>query len=180
MSDHEVRKVACSASSYAPGNASVVAPEVLVALAYLEDKARTRPAKGVGARSRWADYRALIDCAKCHGHMLKGRDVAVRISVRRLALDAGLSKSATQDALTELEDSGLVHRPSPGNGAVPGTLALRVPDADVADTFVPPPSSLLLYRPRQCPRPYTVSGTDRDGSASQQPRCWRRWWNVPA
>ena len=73
--------------------------------------------------------------------------MAVRISVRRLALDAGLGKTATQDALTELEDSGLVHRPSKGNGPVPGTLALRVPDTDVAGTFVPPPQPLLTVPP---------------------------------
>ena len=180
MSDHEVQKVAGSASSYSPGNASMVAPEVLVVLAYLEDKARTRPAKGVGARSRWAVYRALVDCAKRHGYMHTGRDVAVRLAIRRLALNAGLSTSATQYALAKLEASGLVYRASRGDGPVPGVLVLRVPDTDVADTFVPPPSPFLLYRPRQCTRPYTVSDTDQGGSASQRPRCSRRWWNAPA
>ena len=147
MSDYEVRKIASSASSYAPGNASIVAPEVLAALAYLEDKARTRPTKGVGALSRWAVYRALIDCAKRHGYMHKGRDVAVRISVRRLALDAGLGKTATLDALAELAYSGLIYRASKGNGPVPGALALRVPDTDEGGPFVPSPQPLLIGPP---------------------------------
>jgi len=99
MSDVEIRKTARSAALHSPGNASRVTPQVLNAIAYLEKKARTRPTKGVGAHSRWAVYRALLDCAKHHGYMHKGRDVAVRISVRRLALAAGLGKTATQDAL---------------------------------------------------------------------------------
>jgi hypothetical protein len=98
MSDDEVRKIARSAASHAPGNASTVAPEVLVAVAFLQERAGHRPKKGLAAHSRWAVYRALVDCAKRHGWMHRRRDVAVRISVRRLALDAGLSKSATEDA----------------------------------------------------------------------------------
>ena len=161
MSDYEVRKIARSAARYQPGNASTVTSQVLNAIAYLEEKAHTRPTKGVGAHSRWAVYRALLDCAKCHGYLHKGRDVAVRISVRRLALDAGLGKTATRDALDELDDSGLVYRASRGNGPVPGSLALRVPDTDVSGTFVPPsqpaptvpPSSVseALYRLRHGP-----------------------------
>jgi DNA-binding MarR family transcriptional regulator len=147
MSDHEVRKVASSASSYAPGNASMAAPEVLVAVAFLEEKAQFRPTRGLGGRSRWAVYRALLDCAKRHGHMHKGRDVAVRISVRRLALDAGLGRTATQDALNELDASKLVYRASKGNGPVPGSLALRVPDTDLLSAFEPPPQSPLTVRP---------------------------------
>lgn len=150
MTDYEVGKIARSAARYQPGNALTVSPEVLTAVAYLEERAKHRAKKGVAAHSRWAVYRALIDCAKRHGYMYKGRDVAVRISVRRLALDAGLGKTATQDALTALEASGLVYRASKGNGPVPGALALRLPDTDVTGTFVPPPSPLLLYRPRQC------------------------------
>jgi hypothetical protein len=166
---------------YQPGNALTVSPEVLTAVAYLEERAKHRAKKGVAAHSRWAVYRALIDCAKRHGYMYKGRDVAVRISVRRLALDAGLGKTATQDALTALEASGLVYRASKGNGPVPGALALRVPDTDVLGPFVPPPpNALLLGHPRQCPRPFTGSGTDRGASASQRPGCWRQCWNCLA
>jgi hypothetical protein len=108
-------------------------------VAYLEQRAGHRSKKGLGAHSRWAVYRAVLDCAKRHGWVHRRRDVAARISVRRLALDAGLSKSATQDALAELLDRGLVYRPSRGNGPVLGVLALRVPDTDAAGTFVPPP-----------------------------------------
>jgi DNA-binding transcriptional ArsR family regulator len=144
MSDYEVQKVACSAARYQPGNALTVSPEVLAAVAYLEERARHRTKKGLAAHSRWAVYRALLDGAKCHGYMHKGRDVAVRISIRRLALDAGLGKTATLNALAELDESGLVYRASQGNGPVPGSLALRVPDTDEGGTFVPPPQPPLI------------------------------------
>lgn len=110
MSDDEVWTIACSAASYMPGNASTVSPKVLAAVAYLEERAGHRAKKGLAAHSRWAVYRALLDCAKRHGFLHKGRDVAVRISVRRLARDAGLGKTATQDALVGLEASRLVYR----------------------------------------------------------------------
>jgi Primase C terminal 1 (PriCT-1)/Bifunctional DNA primase/polymerase, N-terminal len=139
MSDYEAQKIARSAARYQPGNALTVSPEVLAAVAYLEERAGHRAKKGLAAHSRWAVYRALLDCAKRHGYMHKGRDVAVRISVRRLGLDAGLGKTATLNALAELDDSGLVYRASRGNGRVPGSLTLRVPDTDVSGTFVPPP-----------------------------------------
>jgi hypothetical protein len=45
MSDDEVRKIARSAASYMPGNASTVSPEVLLAAAYLQETARHRPKK---------------------------------------------------------------------------------------------------------------------------------------
>jgi DNA-binding MarR family transcriptional regulator len=161
LSDDEVRKIARSAARHAPGNASMVAPEVLEVIASLEKKAQSRSKKGIAAYSRWAVYRAFLDCAKYHGRMHQGRDVAVRISVRRLALDSGLSKSTTQDALHTLRASGLVYRPSRGNGPVPGTLALRVPDTYKVGTFAPPPQppptvptssvSEALYRLRHGP-----------------------------
>ena len=161
MSDYEVRKIARSAARYELGNALTVSPEVLAAVAYLEERAKHRSKKGLAAHSRWAVYRALLDCAKRHGYMHKGRDVAVRIAIRRLALDAGLGRTATQDALTALDDSGLVYRASKGNGSVPDFLALRVPDTDVPGTFAPPPQpsptvppssvSETLYRLRHGP-----------------------------
>jgi DNA-binding transcriptional ArsR family regulator len=144
MSDYEVGKIASSAARYQPGNALTVLPEVLAAVAYLEERAGHRAKKGLAAHSRWAVYRALLDCAKRHGFLHKGHDVAVRISVRRLALDAGLGKTATRDALAELDASRLFYRTSKGNGPVPGTLALRVPDTDVGGTFVPPPAPLTV------------------------------------
>jgi hypothetical protein len=180
MSDYEVRKIARSAARYQPGNALTVSPKVLAAVAYLEERAGHREKKGLAAHSRWAIYRAILDSAKRHGRMHRGRDVVVRIAIRRLAQDAGLSKSAAQDALAELDVSRLVYRVSRGHGPVPGSLALRVPDTDVSGTFLPPPGPLLLYRPPQCPRPFTDFDTDRGASANQQPQCWRRWWNIPA
>jgi len=147
MSDYEVQKIARSAARYQPGNALTVAPEVLAAVAYLEERAKHRAKKGLAAHSRWAVYRALLDCAKRHGRMYRGRDVVVRIAIRRLALDAGLSKSASQDALYALQASGLVYRISRGDGPMPGSLALRVPDTDVSGTFAPPPQPPLTVPP---------------------------------
>jgi DNA-binding transcriptional ArsR family regulator len=161
MSDFEVRKIAHSAARYQPGNALTVSRGVLAAVAYLEESARHRAKKGLAAHSRWAVYRALLDCAKRHGRMHSGRDVVVRIAIRRLAHDAGLSKSAAQSALAELDASRLVYRVSRGHDPVPGSLALRVPDTDVLGTFVPPlqppltvpPSSVFeaLYQLRHGP-----------------------------
>jgi DNA-binding transcriptional ArsR family regulator len=147
LSDYEVQKIARSAARYQPGNALTVSPEVLAAVAYLEEKAGQRVKKGLGAHSRWAIYRSILDSAKRHGRMYRGRDVAVRIAIRRFALEAGLSKSASQDALYALQASGLVYRISRGDGPMPGSLALRLPDTDVSGTFVPPPQSLLTVPP---------------------------------
>jgi DNA-binding MarR family transcriptional regulator len=147
LSDYEVQKIARSAARYQLGNALTVSPEVLAAVAYLEEKAGQRVKKGLGAHSRWAIYRSILDSAKRHGRMYRGRDVVVRISVRRLALNAGLSKSASQDALYALQASGLVYRISRGDGPMPGSLALRVPDTDVSGTFAPPPQPPLTVPP---------------------------------
>lgn len=162
LSGQEVQKIARSVSRYEKGNAGpVVSPEVLGVVAFLEHRAGSRPKKTTGAYSRWAVYRALLDCLKSHGRMHGDRDVAVRIAVRRLALDSGLSKTATVDALAALQASRLVYRTSPGDGPVPGSLALRVPDTDKPGTFVPPPQapptvpsrsvSQALYRLRHGP-----------------------------
>jgi hypothetical protein len=147
MSDYELRKIARSAARYQPGHALTVSPEVLASVAYLEERAGHRAKKGLAAHSRWAVYRSLLDCAKRHGRMYRGRDVVVRIAIRRLALDAGLSKSASQDALYALQASGLVYRISRGDGPMPGSLALRVPDTDVTGTFAPPPQPPLTVPP---------------------------------
>jgi hypothetical protein len=80
MSEYEVGKIARSAARYQLGNALTVSPEVLSAVAYLEERAGHRAKKGLAAHSRWAVYRALLDCAKRHGYLHKGRDVAVRLS----------------------------------------------------------------------------------------------------
>jgi bifunctional DNA primase/polymerase-like protein/primase-like protein len=127
LDDDEVRRISQSAASHAKGNASKVSPEVLEAVAFLEEKARVRTAKGLGGRSRWACYRALLDCSKRHGSIYADRDVAVRISVRQVALDAGLSLRTTYRSLDALLASGLVYRASYGEGATPGALALRMP-----------------------------------------------------
>jgi len=127
MSDDEVRKVAGSAARHAPGNASTVSPEVLATVAYLKQRADSRPKTGVAAHSRWAVYRALLDNANRHGRMHRDRDIAVSISVRDLALSAGVSKPTALSALKALEKSRLVYRISGERGANSGVLALRVP-----------------------------------------------------
>ena len=126
MSDAEVRAIARSASSHDPGSASYVSSEVLQTVDSLAEKARGRAAKGLGGRSRWSVYRALLDTARAHGRMHEGRDVAVNISVRQLALAAGVSKPTVFSALRALEKSGLVYRISAGQGSSAGDLVLRV------------------------------------------------------
>jgi len=129
MYDGQVQKIAHSVvSRYEKGNAGpAITPEVLRIVAYLEEKADGRQKSGTGAHSRWAVYRALLDLAKRHGRMHLGRDVAVSVAVRPLALAAGVSKPTVLSALRALEGSGLVYRVSWGEGPRSGVLALRVP-----------------------------------------------------
>lgn len=127
LGDSEVRNIAKSAAAHEPGKASYVSPEVLEAVAYLDQKARTRQKRGTAAYSRWAVYRALLDTAKAHGSMHEGRDVAVSISIRDLALGSGVSKPTTSKALKALDESHLVYRVTTGEGSKAGSLALRVP-----------------------------------------------------
>jgi putative DNA primase/helicase len=148
LDDGEVYKIATSASGHDKGNASTVSPEALEAVAFLGDKAWRRPRKGTAAHSRWAVYMALLDCAWSHGWR-HGRDVAVRISVRQLTEDAGITRRTTQRALVTLYDAGLVHRLSSGEGLIPGVLALRVPRRGSPDTThtTPPPVSTGVITP---------------------------------
>jgi DNA-binding transcriptional ArsR family regulator len=149
LDDAEVSKVAQSAASHAPGRASMVAPEVLEALALLHEAAQRRPKSGIGAHSRWAVYRALLDCAREHGWMHQGRGVAVRISVRLLALDSGVSKPTVRSALEALDAALLVYRASHGDGMHPGVLVLRVPrrahPLPSRTTPVAPPTGKAVY-----------------------------------
>jgi len=179
MSDDEVRKIARSAASHAPGNASTVAPEVLEAATLLEKKVQSRPKKGTAAHSRWAVYRALLDCAKRHGKMHRGRDVAVQIAVRQLAEDAGVSKPTVSKALEGLDERLLVYRLSGGGGTKPGVLVLRVPRRDTPLPIRTTPQPLLLVKPHPLQGRFTGYGTGT-ASASQRRPCWRRWSNVPA
>ncbi len=133
MDDAEVKKIARSAASHQPGNASTVAPEVLEAVALVGEKIGARAKKGTAPHSRWAAYRALLDCAREHGWM-HGRDVAVRYSRRQHALDSGLSLRTLYRALEALFDSGLVYPLSSGEGTTPGVLVVRVPRRGLPDT----------------------------------------------
>lgn len=141
--DDEVRKVAASAAAYPAGDASKVAPEVLAIVTLLQGSANTRTKKGMGGHSRWALYRALLDCCGEHGWMHRGRDVAARVSVRQLALDSGLALRTVHRTLDALIASGLVYRLSVGEGTTPGVLALRIPtrvaQGDTIRTTPPPP-----------------------------------------
>jgi DNA-binding MarR family transcriptional regulator len=179
MSDEEVREIAQSAASHAPGNASTVAPEVLEALASLEKKAQNRPKKGIASHSRWAVYRTLLDCAKHHDRMHRGVVPAVRISLRQLAEDAGVSKPTVLKALEGLDERLLVYRLSSGEGTKPDVLVLRVPrrgaPLPIRTTSPAPPTGKAT--PPQGRFTGYGAGT---ASASQQQPCWRRWSNVPA
>jgi hypothetical protein len=127
LEDREIRKISGGASGHEKGNASTVPPEVVKTVAYLEESARHRRKKGLGGQSRWALYRALLDCAGRHGWIQDGGDVAVRVAVRQLSLDAGVARRTIHRNLDSMENSGLVYRLSQGDGATPGILVLRVP-----------------------------------------------------
>ncbi len=143
MDEAEVRKIARSAAGYEPGNASTVDHEVLGAVAFLAQKARQRTRSGLGGASRWAVYRALLDCASRHGWMHRERAVAVRISFRELRREAGLgSKSTLSSALKALYKGQLVYRPSSNEDAIPGVLALRLPEG-YKPVPIEPPSEYL-------------------------------------
>ena len=125
MGDPEVRTIARSAASHEPGHASFgPTPEVLEIVAFLEQKAASRAKSGTAAFSRWAVYRALLAHAAKHGYLHQDQHVGVNISVRQLALLAGLSVPTTRKAL---KDSSLIRRISPGEGARAGDLALLAP-----------------------------------------------------
>lgn len=68
-----------------------------------------------------------MDCAGRHGWIQDGGDVAVRVAVRQLSLDAGVARRTIHRNLDSMENSGLVYRLSQGDGATPGILVLRVP-----------------------------------------------------
>jgi DNA-binding MarR family transcriptional regulator len=134
LEDRELHKIAVSASGHDKGNASTILPEVLEAVSFLSEKAWNRPRKGTAAHSRWAVYLALLDCAWSHGWMHQGRDVALRISVRQLTEDAGITRRTTHRALDALDEARLVHRLSSGEGVIPGVLVLRAPRRGSPDT----------------------------------------------
>ena len=152
MSEDEVRKIAGSAATHPPGNASTVAPEVLETLAFLKEKAQCRFKNGIAAHSRWAVYRALLDCAERHGRLHRSRDVAVRISVRQLAEDSGVSVPTVRSALKALDEAQLVYRASSGERATPGVLVLRVPRRAhplyIRTTLPAPPTVQAVYPSR--------------------------------
>jgi hypothetical protein len=155
MADYEVQKIARSVARYQPGNALTVSPEVLAAVAYLEERAGQRAKKGLAATwSCRSPFAASPSTPVCPNRL--------RRTPSTLSKPLGWSTASP---------AGMVRCPVHWHFASP-TLTYPVHSYH--------PSPLLLYRPRQCPRPFTGSGTDRGASASQRPRCWRRWWNVPA
>jgi hypothetical protein len=81
--------------------------------------------------------------------MHQGRGVAVRISVRLLALDSGVSKPTVRSALEALDAALLVYRASHGDGMHPGVLVLRVPrrahPLPSRTTPVAPPTGKAVY-----------------------------------
>ncbi len=140
--DVELEKIALQSGSWDKGNASAVAPEARQAVAWLAQKAQQRSWSSRGASTRWAVYRALLNCAWEHGWMSGNRAVAVRISVRELRRAAGVGSKATlHSALKALDEALLVYRVSSGEGTMPGVLALRLPEGYKPEPFVPPSSA---------------------------------------
>lgn len=63
LPDGELEKMARQSGGWEKGNASAVAPEVRQAVGWLAQKAQQRFRSGLGTYSRWAVYRALLNCA---------------------------------------------------------------------------------------------------------------------
>ncbi len=165
LSDAEVRKVARSAAGYEPGNASTVAPEVVEAVAFVEEKAGARPKKGTAPHSRWAAYRALLDCAKEHGWM-HGRE--------RPCATAAASTPSTQASPSGPSTEPWTHcttqaSSSPSQAAREPRQACSssgCPEGDSLTPLVPPESHApLLVSARHLRGRCTASGTGRGASA---------------
>jgi DNA-binding transcriptional ArsR family regulator len=129
--DRELAKIAESVvSRYPAGDASPEPPpEVLKnlkalfseVLEHLEWTGRSGPTDR-------AVYLALLITARRYGQPSKG-GIKVYLSVRALALAAGVSKPTVIAALRRLRDRKLVYRASDGTGTKAGALILRVPQA---------------------------------------------------
>ncbi len=128
----EIEKIASSAARHEPGNASPqTKPEVLEALEGIEAvNLWGRSWTGQGWKSPRSVMVELIKEARKHGQKTKA-GVRVSISIRSLALAAGVSKQTVIKALRKLKDAELI-RSINGSGTKSGAYVLGTPGRGVA------------------------------------------------
>jgi DNA-binding transcriptional ArsR family regulator len=128
----ELEKIAESVvSRYPAGDASPEPPpEVLKNVEALFSEVLERLKwTGRGGPTDRAIYAALLITARRHGQPSRS-GIKVYLSVRALALAAGVSRTTAINALDRLrEERKLVYRASEGRGTKAGALILRVPQA---------------------------------------------------
>jgi len=109
LSDDEVRKIAASAASHEPGNASTATPETLEALDGIEDALWARPWPGVGGKSERSVMVSLVKVARRHGTLIPA-GVRVSIATRSLAAAAGMPHRSLMRTVGRLRRSGLIRK----------------------------------------------------------------------
>jgi len=138
LPEAEVSGIARSVARYPAGDASPEPPpEVLRNVEALFASVLGRLEwKGRGGPTDRAVYAALLITARRHGRASRG-GVKVYVSVRALALAAGVSRPTAMKALDRLRGRKLVYRASEGRGTKAGALILRVAQATQAFTTQP-------------------------------------------
>lgn len=123
----EVEKIARSLARYPAGTASRGPDrETREAIPELQRVLLEREWKGVGGKTARDVYAALVKLAGRHGRMIPS-GVRVSVSVRALALEAGASKQATQNATSRLmQQYGLLRRDGRGERGTSGAFVLVV------------------------------------------------------
>jgi hypothetical protein len=135
----ELEKIAESVvSRYPAGDAAPApAPEVSRNVEALNSRVLERLEwTGRGGPTDRAVYAALLTTARGYGQPSRG-GIKVYLSVRALALAAGVSKPTAIKALDRLRGRKLVCRASGGRGTKAGALILRVSEATQAFTTQP-------------------------------------------
>ncbi|MDP9485399.1 MAG: bifunctional DNA primase/polymerase, partial [Actinomycetota bacterium] len=132
----EVAGIARSVCRYPAGDASPEpTPEVLRNVEALFSEVLERLEwTGRGGPTDRAVYAALLMTARRYGRPSRG-GVKVYLSVRALALAAGVSRPTAIKALDRLKERGLLYRSSDGRGTKAGALVLRVTQAFTTQPF---------------------------------------------
>ncbi|MDP9486219.1 MAG: bifunctional DNA primase/polymerase, partial [Actinomycetota bacterium] len=132
----EVAGIARSVCRYPAGDATPEPdPETLEAVEMLFTGVLERLTwKGRSGPTDRAVYAALLMTARRYGRPSRG-GVKVYLSVRALALAAGVSRPTAIKALDRLKERGLLYRSSDGRGTKAGALVLRVTQAFTTQPF---------------------------------------------
>ncbi len=132
----ELAKIANSAARYAPGTGSPGPDDAArEMLREIEAEMMGRVWRGMGGKSARDVVVALIKLARKHGTLIPA-GVRVAVSIRALALAAGLSKRATDKAVRRLRAEGVLRRDGSGERGKSGAFVLSDPRAEVAHSTI--------------------------------------------